>query len=64
LSVLLSVAGSARSTFYYQIKSQETDDKYPTVTSRIRKIYERHKGRYSYRCFTDTLKQASELIRA
>jgi len=62
LSVLLSVAGLARSTFYYQIKSQETGDKYAAVKSRIRKIYDRHKGRYGYRRVTDTLKQAGQLI--
>ncbi|XBA59537.1 IS3 family transposase [Herbaspirillum huttiense] len=62
LPVLLKVAGLARSTFYYQIKAQEAGDKYAAVKSRIRKIYDRHKGRYGYRRVTDTLKQAGQVI--
>ncbi|WP_374727699.1 IS3 family transposase [Herbaspirillum frisingense] len=62
LPVLLKVAGLARSTFYYQVKAQEAGDKYAAVKSRIRKIYDRHKGRYGYRRVTDTLKQAGQLI--
>jgi len=58
LPILLSIAELARSTFYYQIKAQEAGDKYAAVKSRIRKIYDRHKGRYGYRRVTDTLKQA------
>ncbi|MDR6585441.1 transposase InsO family protein [Herbaspirillum frisingense] len=62
MPVLLKVAGLARSTFYYQVKAQEAGDKYAAVKSRIRKIYDRHKGRYGYRRVTDTLKQAGQLI--
>ncbi|QNB06098.1 IS3 family transposase [Herbaspirillum frisingense] len=62
LPVLLKIAGLARSTFYYQIKALEAGDKYAVVKSHIRKIYDRHKGRYGYRRVTDTLKQAGQLI--
>ncbi|MDR6739184.1 transposase InsO family protein [Herbaspirillum sp. 1173] len=62
MPVLLRVAGLARSTFYYQVKTQEAGDKYAAVKSHIRKIYDRHKGRYGYRRVTDTLKQAGQLI--
>lgn len=62
LSILLSIAGLARSTFYYQIQAQRTGDKYAAVKSRIRKVYDQHKGRYGYRRITATLRLAGEMI--
>jgi len=62
LRLLLRVAGLSRSTFYYQVKAQEVSDKHAALKSRIRKIYERHKGRYGYRRVTAALRQAGEMI--
>lgn len=62
LSDLLRVAGLARSTFYYQAKVQMAGDKYAGLKSRIREIYERHKGRYGYRRVTAELRRVGQAI--
>lgn len=38
-----------RSTFYYYLKQEKKADKYAQIKTQIRKIYERHKGRFGYR---------------
>jgi len=62
LPVLLTVAGLSRSTFYYQAKVLETSDKYAGLKSRIKAVYERHKGRYGYRRITAELRQAGQAV--
>ena len=62
LSTLLKIAGLARSTFYYQVNVLEAPDRYAALKSRIRKIYNRHKGRYGYRRVTDALRRAGEMV--
>jgi len=46
LATLLKVAGLSRTTFYYQVKAQQADDRHAVLKSRIRALYESHKGRY------------------
>jgi len=60
--VLLKIAELSRSTFYYQVKIQQMDDRHAELKSRIRALYERHKGRYGYRRITVALRQAGELV--
>ena len=60
--MLLRAAGLARSTFYYQRKAQGTGDKYAALKTRIRRIYDDHRGRYGYRRITMVLKQAGETV--
>jgi len=60
--VLLKIAGLSRSTFYYQAKVQQRDDRHAELKSRIRALYERHKGRYGYRRITAALRQTGELV--
>ncbi len=62
LAVLLKVAGLSRSTFYYQAKVQQAGDRQADLKSRIRALYEHHKGRYGYRRITAALRQAGEGI--
>lgn len=62
LPALLKTAGLPRSTFYYQAKAIEAGDKYAGLKSRIRAVYERHKGRYGYRRITAELRQAGLII--
>ena len=62
LAVLLKVSALSRSTFYYQAKAQQADDRYAGLKSRIRALYERHKGRYGYRRITWALRQAGEAV--
>ncbi|MFP3408473.1 IS3 family transposase, partial [Pseudomonas sp. SIMBA_065] len=46
---LLRLIGLARSTFYYQVQSQQKPDKYAELKERIRQVYHKEKGRYGYR---------------
>lgn len=62
LAVLLKVSELSRSTFYYQVKAQQVDDRYAGLKSRIRALFERHKGRYGYRRITAALRQAGETV--
>lgn len=62
LAVLLKVAGLSRSTFYYQVKVQQAGDRRTELKSRIRALYERHKGRYGYRRITAAMRQAGEEV--
>lgn len=56
------MAGLSRSTFYYQVKAQESADKHATLKAAIKAIYERHKGRYGYRRITAELRQSGHFI--
>ncbi len=62
LSILLDVAGLARSTFYYQHKVLLAGDRYAELRQRICAIYEHHRGRYGYRRITAVIRQAGELV--
>lgn len=62
LAMLLRAAGLSRSTFYYQVKAQQAGDRQADLKSRIRALYERHKGRYGYRRITAALRQAGAAI--
>lgn len=62
LSVLLGVAGMARSSFYYCIKCSGTDDKYGVVRNRLNALYNQHKGRYGYRRMLLQLKKEGHTI--
>ena len=62
LGALLKGARLARSTFYYQARVQEADDRYAHLKARIGAIYVRHKGRYGYRRITDELRNAGSAV--
>lgn len=62
LPLLLEASGLPRSTFYYQAKSLEAEDRYAALKIRIRAIYECHKGRYGYRRITATLCKTAQVI--
>jgi len=47
--LLLEIAGLARSTYYYQLKSLEKPDKYKDLKDKIKQIFHKNKGRYGYR---------------
>jgi putative transposase len=59
---LLTLAGLARSTFYYQQKARLVDDKYADLKQSIRTLYERHQGRYGYRRITAALQQLGTFV--
>ena len=46
----------ARSTYYYHTKRLSEPDGYEDARAAIRKIYDRHKGRYGYRRITSQLR--------
>lgn len=45
LTVLLQVAGLARSTFYYQRQAMQRADRHTDIKARICAVYNEHKGR-------------------
>jgi putative transposase len=57
LSGLLRLAGLPRSTFYYQQKALQSEDKDKELKAKIRAIFRRHKGRYGYRRVDAELRQ-------
>ena len=57
LAGLLQTSGLARSSFYYQRKALEASDKHGDLKTRIRDIFNRHRGRYGYRRITAELKR-------
>ena len=59
---LLKAAGLSRSTFYYQAKVLETGDKYASLKSSVKAVYERRKGRYGCRRITAQLRQAGQAV--
>lgn len=62
LTRLLKAANLSRSTFYYQAKVQQAQDRHAGLKARIRAVYERHQGRYGYRRITAALRQAGETV--
>jgi putative transposase len=62
LAVLLRTAGLARSTFYYQLGVMDAGDRFAALKTKIRAVFERHKGRYGYRRVTLELRQAGEQV--
>ncbi|SAL49877.1 integrase [Caballeronia telluris] len=59
---LLKAAGLARSTFYYQLKVMGAGDRHKDLKSRIKAVYERHKGRYGYRRITAAIRQMGQTV--
>jgi transposase InsO family protein len=60
--LLLRAAKLARSTFYYQLKLFGAGDRDGELKSRIRTVYERHKGRYGYRRIAAALRHTGEVV--
>ena len=58
---MLRLSGIARSTFYYYLKSKDTD-KYKEVKDDILIIFNQNKGRYGYRRILSVLKQKGYTI--
>jgi putative transposase len=59
---LLKLAKLARSTFYYQQKVLQADDKHKQLKEQIREVFNRHKGRYGYRRVTAAVRQLGEQV--
>lgn len=62
LATLLKVAALSSSTFYYQKKALQRGDKYQDLKTRIRRVFETHKGRYGYRRITDDIRSQGVLV--
>jgi len=54
---LLRLAGLARSSFYYQQGARQAIDKHCDLKTKIREVFNRHRGRYGYRRITAELKR-------
>ena len=61
LKDLLKISGIARSTFYYYLKTKDTD-KYKEVKKEILDIFSKNKGRYGYRRILAVLKNRGYVI--
>jgi putative transposase len=59
---LLKVAGLARSTFYHQCKVSQVAGKHAQLKTRIRSIFEQHKGRYGYRRITSVIRRMGTMV--
>lgn len=59
---LLKLAKLPRSTFYYQLKALQADDKHKQLKAKIRTVFNRHKGRYGYRRVTAALRQLGQRV--
>jgi transposase InsO family protein len=62
LPALLKAAGLSRSTFYYHLKASEAVDPHAGLKTRIRTIYDRHRGRYGYRRITAQIRRDGEQV--
>lgn len=62
VACLLKAADLKRSTFYYQQKALQADDKYAELKKQVRAIYELHKGRYGYRRIASTVRKMGSLV--
>ncbi len=59
---LLRLIGLARSTFYYQVQSQQKPDKYAELKEKIQQIYHKEKGRYGYRRVALVIRKGGVLV--
>lgn len=59
---LLRLIGLARSTFYYQVQSQQKPDKYAELKEKIQQIYHIEKGRYGYRRVALVIRKGGVLV--
>ena len=62
LASLLKAAGLARSTFYYQQKALQVEDKYGSLKSKICALFDLHKGRYGYRRITAVIRREGSRV--
>jgi putative transposase len=61
LADLLKLAGLARSTFYYQQKVAGMD-RHQALKQTIRRIFDKHKGRYGYRRVTAAIRNLGQHV--
>ncbi len=52
----------SRSTFYYHAQSRAEDKNEIKLKAKIKRVYDRHKGRYGYRRITSTLNMAGDNV--
>ncbi|WP_085983125.1 IS3 family transposase [Pseudomonas asplenii] len=62
LAELLQLLELARSTFYYQVKSQQKPDKYAVLKEWVQRVYHEQKGLYGYRRVALTIRNQGTLI--
>ena len=62
LPVLLSKLGMARSSYFYQVKVMQKEDKYKELSSSIKKIFAESKERFGYRRIHSVLKNQGIIV--
>nr|WP_230393082.1 IS3 family transposase [Pseudomonas guariconensis] len=59
---LLRLVGLARSTFYYQIKSQQRPDRHAALKALVQRVYHQEKGLYGYRRVALAIRNQGTLV--
>lgn len=59
---LLTAAGLARSTFFYHQARLDTPDGHADLKAEIRRLFDRHNGRYGHRKIRDELRSAGWVV--
>lgn len=59
---MLKLSGLARSTFYYRQKALSSGDRHAALKTRIRLIFDAHKGRYGYRRVTAAIRGLGQAV--
>lgn len=62
MDILLDISKIARSSYYYHVKTRSVLNKHEAAKNEIKKIYDRHKGRYGYRRITLEMKNKGHVI--
>lgn len=62
MSILLNILDMSKSSYYYNVKVMNKEDKDSEIKTKIKTIFEKNKGRYGYRRITLTLKNQGENI--
>ncbi len=62
LDILLSISKTARSSYYYHVKTSAVLNKHEGAKKEIKKIYDNHMGRYGYRRITLEMKNRGNVI--
>ena len=62
MSILLNILDISKSSYYYNVKVMNKEDKDSEIKTKIKTIFEKNKGRYGYRRITLTLKNQGENI--
>lgn len=62
MKLLLSIAGLSRSTYYFNLKREDLDNKNGEIIEALHHLFEKHKKRYGYRRMTHALRELGFIV--